>query len=120
MLAFDSKIVAQRQVEVTKILQAFSRAVEFTRTNESEAIQIMARREGLQPAEFKATLQDGITLLDDSQQAGYLRTGGKLWELLRRVDWIMRQEKMIKGEERIRNSYTDRCLPWLSGTLSER
>lgn len=120
VLTFDSKVVAQRQAEVSRILRAFSRAVEFTRTNESQAIQIMAKREGLQPEEFKATLKDGITLLDDSHQARYLRNGGKLWELLRRVDWIMRQEQMIKGEERIRGSYTDRCLPWVSGTLSER
>jgi hypothetical protein len=39
---------------------------------------IMARREGLEPAEFEASLRDGIRLVGTAQQHDFLREGGSL------------------------------------------
>lgn len=111
VIAFDSKIVATRAAEVQRVLRAFSRAVAFTQRDPETAMRIMAQREGISPAEFKSSLQNGMSMLGDQHQAAYLGPDGKLWELMQRVDWVMRQVNMIRGEERIRDSYTDRCLP---------
>jgi NitT/TauT family transport system substrate-binding protein len=106
VIAVEAEINTQRPGEVAKLLRAYHRAIAYTRQNPADAYRIMAEREGLTPEEFRKALTEGIRLLAESDQAEYLRPGGKLASVIDRSDGILRQSGQIKGLDRRANVST--------------
>jgi NitT/TauT family transport system substrate-binding protein len=100
VIAVEAEVNTQRPGEVAKLLRAYHRAIAFTQQNPADAYRIMAAREGLTPEEFRAALTGGIRLLSESDQAAYLRPGGKLAAVIDHSDRILRQSGQIKGPDR--------------------
>jgi NitT/TauT family transport system substrate-binding protein len=106
VIAVEAEVNTQRPGEVARLLRAYHRAIAFTRQNPADAYRIMAGREGLTPEEFRAALTGGIRLLSESDQADYLRPGGKLAAVIDHSDRILRQSGQIKGPDRRGNVFT--------------
>jgi NitT/TauT family transport system substrate-binding protein len=106
VIAVEAEINTQRPGDVAKLLRAYHRAMAYTQQHPAEAHRIMAAREGLTPEEFRAALTGGIRLLAESDQADYLRPGGKLATVLDASDRILRQSGQIKGLDRRGNAST--------------
>jgi NitT/TauT family transport system substrate-binding protein len=106
VIAVEAEVNTQRPGDVVRLLRAYHRAIAFTRQNPADAYRIMAAREGLTPEEFRAALTGGIRLLSESDQAAYLRPGGKLAAVIDRSDRILRQSGQIKGPDRRGNVFT--------------
>lgn len=111
VLAFDSKILEDRKDEVRAIVQGFSRAVDYARNHPGDAYAIMARREGISAEDFREAMETGMTVVPLAGQEAYLKSGGTLAEVFRKVDAVMRQAGMISGGERLTDAFTDSCLP---------
>ena len=73
-------ILINRGDDLAKVALAFERAVQYTNTNNEDAIARMAKRAGLTPAEFTDAL-GGLEIISQKDQAIYLQQG-KLLELL--------------------------------------
>ena len=106
VIAVEAELNTQRPGDVARLLRAYHRAIAYTRQNPADAYRIMAEREGLTPEEFRAALTGGIRLLSESDQADYLRPGGKLATVIDRSDRILRQSGQIKGPDRRGNVFT--------------
>lgn len=100
VIAFEEELCKRRPEDVKKILRAFDRAIEYARTNPDDAFAIMAKREGITAAEFKQTLTDGVRIISPSEQADYLRQGGKISVALASGEKALRATGQIKGESR--------------------
>lgn len=107
VIAVDETVARERHHQVAQLLHAFQQAIEFTKTNASEAYRIMAAREGITAEEFSVALTDGIRLVESSGQAEFLRPGGKLSAVIDRVDKIMRASQQISGADQREAAYTD-------------
>jgi NitT/TauT family transport system substrate-binding protein len=64
-----------------KLTRVWSKAFDFLKTNPQEAMEIMARREGVTVDEFKAALA-GVKLVPAEQQAAVLAPGGAVAEAI--------------------------------------
>ncbi|TAJ24072.1 MAG: transporter substrate-binding domain-containing protein [Planctomycetota bacterium] len=78
VLAVDGALVRDRADDVEAIRRAYARAVADYEREPASALTVMAKREGLAPAEFEAALRDGVRLVGADEQAEYLRADGKL------------------------------------------
>jgi NitT/TauT family transport system substrate-binding protein len=110
VIAIDAAVVAERTEDVRRLLSAFHRAKVFAEREPAIALPIMAAREGITPAEFAATLQDGIKLVSAREQADFLRPGGKIAKVMDTADRIMRSAGQLSGPDRRQGSYTDRFV----------
>ena len=106
VIAIEAEVNQQRPGEVAKLLRAYHRAIAYTQENPAEAYRIMAAREGLTPEEFRTSLTGGIRVLAESDQADYLRAGGKLAAVIDASNRILRQSGQIKGADRRGNVST--------------
>jgi NitT/TauT family transport system substrate-binding protein len=106
VIAVEAEVNTQRPGDVAKLLRAYHRAIAYTRQHPVDAYRIMAAREGLTPEEFRAALTGGIRLLSESDQAAYLRPGGKLAAVIGHSDRVLRQSGQIKGPDRRGNVFT--------------
>lgn len=111
VLAIDTTIVAERMEEVRRLLTAFSKAVNFTKSNPQEAYAIMARRERISPEEFKDAMESGMKILTLEDQQPFLGPEGRIVSILNKVNAVMRQAEMIQGADRLTGSFVDNCLP---------
>lgn len=100
VIAMDEAIVRSRPDDISRFLRAYHRAMAHTREHPEESHRIMAKREGISPAEFANSLTNGIRLFGPSEQAGFLRPGGRLTEVLRKTDQVLRQSGQIRGPDR--------------------
>lgn len=107
VIAVDETVARDRHHQVAQLLQAFQRAMDYTKTNAAEAHRIMAAREGITAEEFAAALTDGIRMVESSGQAEFLRPGGKLSVVIDCADKIMRASQQISGADQREGSYTD-------------
>ncbi len=110
VIAMDEKMVLENTVAVSKLLDAFRRAMDFAVSNPAEAYMIMAERQGITPEEFTVALNDGIRLVPASEQALYLGQGGTLSAVVDRVDRILRDHGQLSGEDRRAGAFTDRFV----------
>jgi NitT/TauT family transport system substrate-binding protein len=76
VIAFGEKAITERPKDVAAVLRAFKRAQDYYVTHKAEALQIMAKREGVSPAEFEQALTDGLRIVTAGEQAAYLSHGG--------------------------------------------
>jgi len=110
VIAMDEKMVREQTVAVSKLLQAFRRAMDFHASNPAEANKIMAEREGITPEEFAIALSDGVRLVPASEQALYLGQSGKLSVVVDRTDRILRASGQLSGEDQRAGAFTDRFV----------
>ncbi len=110
VIAIDEKMVLENTVAVSKLLDAFRRAMDFAVSNPAEAYMIMAERQGITPEEFAVTLSDGIRLVPASEQSLYLGEGGTMSAVVDRVDRILRAYGQLSGEDRRAGAFTDRFV----------
>ncbi len=106
VIAVEAEVNARHPRDVAGLLRAYHRAVAYTRQNPADAHAIMAEREGLTPEEFRTALTGGIRLLSASDQAAYLRPGGKLATVVDASDRILRRSGQVKGPDRRGDSFT--------------
>ncbi|MDQ3622576.1 MAG: ABC transporter substrate-binding protein [Verrucomicrobiota bacterium] len=100
VIAVEAEVNSKRPADVARLLRAFHRAIAYTRQNPRDAHRIMAEREGITPMEFREALSGGIRLVPQSEQAAYLRPGGKLAAVIDTSDRVLRQSGQIKGPDR--------------------
>jgi NitT/TauT family transport system substrate-binding protein len=105
VIAVDAEVIARRPEDVKRVSRAFYRAVEFARSNKAEAYGIMGAREGISAQEFEEALQDGIRIVQASEQESFLGTDGKLGGVVESVDRILRATKQITGPDRTSGSF---------------
>lgn len=100
VIAFDAELCRRRPEAIAKVLRAFHRAIRYEREQPADAHAIMARREGISPAEFRDALTDGIRMVGPGEQLDYLRPGGKLARVIDATDRALRQSGQVEGQDR--------------------
>ncbi|MBI5505919.1 MAG: ABC transporter substrate-binding protein [Deltaproteobacteria bacterium] len=106
VIAVEAEINARRPADIAKLLRAYHRAVAYRDHYPDDADRIMAGRENITPAEFREALTGGTKRLFESDQADYLRPGGKLTAAIDTCDRLMRQSGQIKGADRRSDAFT--------------
>ena len=64
MLAFHAKIIEERPDDIQQIVKSLLEAKDFINSNKDEAIDIMAKAEGLDRAEIARSLKSDVHMLD--------------------------------------------------------
>ncbi|HHT9138870.1 MAG TPA: ABC transporter substrate-binding protein, partial [Candidatus Wunengus sp. YC60] len=64
VLAFNAKIIEERPDDVQRIVKSLLEAKDFINSNKDEAIDIMAKAEGLDRAEIERGLKNDVHMLD--------------------------------------------------------
>ncbi len=100
VIAADAEVIRHRPRDIERFVRAYQKAIRYARDHPAEAHAIMARREGITPEEFAASLTDGIRILAPADQAEYLRPNGRLSKVIDRTDRILRQSNQINGTDR--------------------
>ncbi len=100
VIAADARVIGQRPRDIERLVRAYQKAIRYAQEHPAEAHSIMARREGITPQEFSASLTDGIRILPPTDQSLYLKADGKLSKVIDRTDRILRQAKQINGVDR--------------------
>lgn len=95
VLAVEDDLIAKRPKDVQRFLHAIERAMTYEKQSPADAHQIMAEREGITPEEFAAALTNGMRLVDSSGQAAYFGSNGKLHEVVKRTESVLRQTHQI-------------------------
>ena len=78
VLAFDASVLASRRHDVDAFVRGYDGAVAWMAGHRDEACHIMAARERLSPAEFQASLDEGLEMISASQQSACFAPGGML------------------------------------------
>lgn len=100
-LVFDGSFVARRGTDVQAFVGAYYRAMEFIAANNDEAHAIMARRENIDVAEFRATL-GGLHYVSRQEQQALLAPDGPVARSLDHLQGAMmtlaqlRQSRSLK------------------------
>ena len=100
VIIVDEQVIKQRPSDISKLLRAYQKAMQFTRQHPDEAYKIMAAREGITPDEFGKLMQYGIHIISKEEQAEFFLPGGKLEKVIDMTDRILRQSVQIKGTDR--------------------
>lgn len=103
VIAMEEDVCKQRPKDVDRIIRAFHRAIDYSKENPADAYAIMARREGITPAELKQVLTEGVRLIPRSEQSKYLRPGGAISAVIKATDKALRDAGQIKGANRSHN-----------------
>ncbi len=110
VIAFGEKTITQRPKDVAAVLRAFKRAQDYYVTHKAEALQIMAKREGVSPEEFELALTDGMRVVTAADQAAYF-SGGGLKTVITRTGQVLTQTKLL-GQSKPAEAYmSDRFVP---------
>ncbi len=78
VLAFDASVIASRRRDVAAFVRGYDGAVAWMAGHPDAACRIMAARERVAPAEFRASLHEGLELVSPSRQNAYFTPGGML------------------------------------------
>ena len=92
VLVVDPQALEQQRDLLPPLLRAWQAAHDFRRREPSRAVELMARREGLRPAEF-LDAERGLRYFSLREQRAMLRPEGPLVRALRRVRRV--QERLI-------------------------
>ena len=92
VLVVDPQALEQQRDLLPPLLRAWQAAHDFRRRESRRAVELMARREGLSPAEFLEA-ERGLRYFSLREQAAMLRPEGPLVRALRRVRRV--QERLI-------------------------
>lgn len=106
VIAVKARLTKFRAPDISKLLRAFHRAVEYSARNPADAYAIMSAREGLTSEEFATALRAGTRLVSAAQQSDYLGSDGKLLNIIETADRILRQNGQIGRSHFDTNSFT--------------
>ncbi len=109
VLAVDEAVIRRRPGAVAAFKRAFLRAQEYARAHPEESYARMAARQRITPAEFEATLTDGLRLVDGAGQAEFFGPDGKLRRALTDT------HKTLESLGQIKRSHTGDALAAVSG-----
>lgn len=110
VIAFGEKTITQRPKDVAAVLRAFKRAQDYYVTHKAEALQIMAKREGISAEELEQALTDGLRVVTAADQAAYF-SGGGLKTVITRTGQVLTQTKLF-GQSKPAEAYmSDRFVP---------
>ncbi|MFM2080865.1 MAG: hypothetical protein RLZZ124_845 [Cyanobacteriota bacterium] len=107
VLVVDPTLLASRRSELVDLLRTWQAAQAEWRARPQESIRIMARREGVSPAEFSASLQ-GLVFRSLAQQLPLFAADGTLERNLRDLRQVQVQLGLMPDQAR---------LPPVDGTL---
>lgn len=99
VIAADEEVIKRNPGQVEALLDGFEEALQYLSQHPDEGYGIMARREGLSSAEFKATLTDEIVMLSDKDQRGYLEPAGRLEALLHTSARVLEETRQISSSQ---------------------
>jgi NitT/TauT family transport system substrate-binding protein len=100
VFAVNAEAGAKRSGEMTKMLRALRRALDYSAANPAEAHRIMAAREGIPAEECAAALVNGLRIVPAAEQAEFLRAGGRLEIGVDRADALLRGSGQLVGADR--------------------
>lgn len=95
VLITSAAVARDRADDLGRVLRAYGRAQEFYRANPSEAVQIMAAREKVTPADFSRTLSRMRLVMLDEQRL--FLDGGKLLRAINRAHTMLSAFGAIVG-----------------------
>lgn len=111
VLAVEASVLETRAKDIDRMVRAIDRAMAYERTAPEDAHRIMAEREGLAPSEFALALRDGMTLVGEPDQPEYFGERGRLHEVVRRTDAVLRATRQLTSPTRsVRDVIHDRPL----------
>ncbi len=96
VLIANNSFAQQHPEAIDAIVAAFSEAYEYALKN-PDGIELMAKREGISPQEFKATLAEDIRMYKLAQQPDFLKPDGPIEKLVRLVEKTLIDLGQIKG-----------------------
>lgn len=96
VLVVDPQTLAQQRNLLPPLLRAWQAAHDFRRREPRRAVELMARREGLRPAEF-IHAERGLRYFSLREQRAMLRPEGPLVRALRRVRSVQNQLKLVSS-----------------------
>jgi NitT/TauT family transport system substrate-binding protein len=99
VFAVDAAMGTRRAVDVTKMLRALRRALDYAAANPGDAHRIMAAREGITAEEFAIALVNGLRIVPAAEQAEFLRAGGWLEVGIDRADGFLRGNGQLSGAD---------------------
>jgi NitT/TauT family transport system substrate-binding protein len=96
VLALDETVIEERSADVARLIRAFYRAVDYARAHPDEAYAIMAKREHLEVADFRAALESGITLVPLADQERFLAKGSPFTRTVAEIARVMHARGQIR------------------------
>ena len=106
VIAFGEKAITERTQDVAAVLRAFKRAQDYYLTHKAQALQIMAKRDGISPEEFEQALTEGLRMVTAGEQAAYLSHGG-LKTVIERTGRVLTQTKLLRQTQPIEAYVSD-------------
>lgn len=94
VLVVDPQALEQQKGVLPPLLRAWQAAHDFRRREPRRAVELMARREGLRPAEF-IHAEHGLRYFSLGEQRAMLQAEGPLVRALRRVRRVQNQLKLV-------------------------
>lgn len=94
VLVVDPQALEQQKGVLPPLLRAWQAAHDFRRREPRRAVELMARREGLRPAEF-IHAESGLRYFSLREQRAMLQAEGPLVRALRRVRRVQNQLKLV-------------------------
>lgn len=95
-VALSDEALKQDPQIVDKLMQAWTKALDYARDNPQQAYKIMADREGISTEEFQAALSD-LIILDTNQQKELFRDTSKIEKSLQQVCETLVDVNAISG-----------------------
>ena len=108
VLFTSSKVMQTRPQDLSKIVNAFNRAIDYQTTHPEDAYRRMAKREGLTTEEFIDALS-GLVIVKHHQQAEYLQQG-KMLQLLQNTHLALTDINVIQGPPCDKSCFTDLAI----------
>ncbi len=110
VLAFDQKVIEARPEDVAAVIRAYRKAQSYAAKHPDWSDSVMAAREQISVAEFRAGLSGEIRLIGAFEQPQFLGDSGILAPKLNQVAAVMRAFGDLKGPDRMQAIVTDRFL----------
>lgn len=100
VIVVEDETARARPRDIAALLRAHDRARRFAREHPAEAHAIMARREGISPEEFAASLSNGVVLVGADEQAPYFGPNGRLAGVIGRAERLLRDAGQLSRPSR--------------------
>lgn len=110
VLVADSASIARDPDRFAAVVRAVDRAQRWAAENETEAVAVMARREHISPAEFRAALSE-ISLVPLAGQRAHLAPGGSTERALRIANRALTQSGTLAVGSSEQSMVTTLALP---------
>ncbi len=99
VLAIDKAVIKQRPSDIKKLLNAYHKAIRYTKENPQDAYRIMSEHEKITPQELEHILTNELHVVTQDEQIEFFKQNGKLSTVVEMTDKILRQTEQIKGAD---------------------